>query len=147
MKELHVENILDFNGFTFPKFVIHNKIINKTKTEIDPETSTHLLFLINCNKLQPFEKYFWKKFFLLICASKLLWPLCWNLFKRNGSWDISDFNGFTFPKFVIHNKVINKTRTEIDPENSIHCFWGNHLRQLSREISARKGKTVESWNF
>ena len=147
LKELGVDNILDFNGFTFPKFVIHNKIINKTRTQIDPETSTHLLFLINCNKLQPLKKYFWKKFLLLIYASKILWPLCWNLFKRNGSWDILDFNGFTFPKFVIHNKIINKMRTEINPEYSTQCFWGNYQRKLSRENFRRKSETVERWNF
>ena len=70
-----------------------------------------------------------------------------NLFKINGSLGLLDFSDYTVPKFVIYNKVINKTRTKKDQENSTHCFLDDYVRKLSGEISARKDETVESWNF
>ena len=31
------------------------------------------------------------------------------------------------PKIVLHNKIINKTSTKKDQENSAHRFGGNYL--------------------
>ena len=58
-----------------------------------------------------------------------------------------DFGDFTVPKLVIHNKTINKTFTKKHLENPKHCFWDDYIRKLPREISARRGKTVEGSNF
>ena len=60
------------------------------------------------------------------------------MFKINRSLNILDFSDFTFPKFVMHNKIINKTGSKKYPGNSRHCFWHDYLRKLSREISQEK---------
>ena len=69
------------------------------------------------------------------------------MLKINGSLDILTFSVFVVAKFVVHNKIINKTQTKKEQENSTHGFWDDYLRKLSREISPRKDGTVESWNF
>ena len=66
---------------------------------------------------------------------------------KNESWNILDFNDFTFSKLIIHNKIINKNGMRRDPENSAHCFWDNYFGKLPREISAKKDETVVSLNF
>ena len=81
-----------------------------------------------------------KKFFLkkkkkkclqLTCASKIFKMVCKKFLKINGSRDILTFDDFTAPKFPLHNKIIHKTRTTKNQQNSTHRlgdkYFTNHL--------------------
>ena len=50
-------------------------------------------------------------------ADKIL-KLCENCFKVNGSRDVLCFCDFMVPKILLHNEIINKTRTKKDKGNS-----------------------------
>ena len=74
--------------------------------------------------------FFGKTSFQLICATKMLANSNWRVeifFEINGSRNILTFGGFTFPRFALHNEVINKTQATNDQENSAHCFESKYL--------------------
>ena len=74
--------------------------------------------------------FFGKTSFQLICATKIWANSNWLaeiFFKINESRNILTFSDFAFPRFALHNEIINKTQTTNDQENSAHCFKDKYL--------------------
>ena len=68
-----------------------------------------------------------KNSFQLICTGKTYKMVCGNFFKINGSWDIKLSPIFWLLKTVLHHKIMNKTRSTKNQENSAHRFGGSYL--------------------
>ena len=83
--------------------------------------------IYNSFKKMKITKKFLKKCFQLICADKLLKTECRNFFKINESWELLILGEFKFPKFALHNVIINKIQTTKNLENSSHSFGDKYL--------------------
>ena len=51
-------------------------------------------------------------------------------FEINGSQDIELSVNFRFRKIAVHHKIINKTQSAKNHENSAHHFGANYLTNL-----------------
>ena len=85
------------------------------------------------------KKFLGKNSAQFISAEKIFKMVCRIFFlkKKSRSRDISTFGDFTVPKFAFHNKIINKTRTSKNQENSTHRPKGKYINKSSPKISAR----------
>ena len=78
------------------------------------------------------KNFFEKKSYYLKCAGTIFKGVCRNFSKIHGSPDIKLLVILRFPKIVLRNKIINKTRTAKTQENSAHCFAENISRIISQ---------------
>ena len=92
----------------------------------------------------------WKKNFSkknccqLICVNIIFKTLCGIFFKRNDSRDTSVSVILRFRKLVLHNKIMNKTRSTKNWENSAHCLGDNYIKNhLVKFLHDQIGDTGE----
>ena len=80
-------------------------------------------------RLQVLEKRFFqkKRFFQFICADIIFKTVSGNFLIINRSQDVSVSVILRFRKMVLHNKIINKTRSRKNQENYTYRFVDNYL--------------------
>ena len=97
-------------------------------------------------KLQVHEIIFFskKKFFQLLYLQKWSSKQCADFFKNKCVSRYLSFNDFKVPNFVLHNKIINKTRSAKNQENFAHRFGDNYL---TNHLVKFQQDRIKPWSF